>query len=134
MFDNEFSMARVDGGLHTLGGILDTESRRLHVVHELPPALVGEFERLGSARRDTGRILKMDLHHVQELDVTPITKEFRADALHNDVRDAAAALNTLLGLDRQIMGEPDDPQHRTDPDQPVVHRSLLERLLRRLFP
>ncbi len=93
-----------------------------------------EPERLRDLADDTGALLASEAARPGHL---PESQGLAALDPRPDCADLAADLHRLphtLQLDRRALGEPDDVQHRTDPDDDHPEASWSARLLRRILP
>lgn len=114
-------------------------------------ALLGrEFER-GSTRRtlnllaaepgraatladDASALVGSETARLGNLARPPHRAEFDPRRTLARLRASLRRLPALLQLDRRALGEPDDRQHRTDPDDDHPEASWFARLARRLLP
>ena len=94
-------------------------------------AIPAEVARLGSIRRETKDLWAGE---VARLRPPPgwIGEEFRRVGTLGE--DPIGRMTVLLQLDRRMLGESRDRQHRTDPDDTAPEPSWTERLARRIFP
>jgi hypothetical protein len=93
-------------------------------------AIPGEVARLGSMKREGSDLVSRETTRLK----WPgwIGDEFaRVGKLG---ADPMGHMTTLLGLDKRLLGEPNDLRHRTDPTDDSPEASWSERLVRRIFP
>lgn len=93
-----------------------------------------EPRRIADLRATTGSVLGREVDRLADL-----RRARGFDALDPrpdlvQLVDDLKGLPQLLRLDQHPLGEPDDPQHRTDPDDRRPVAGFGARLLRRLFP
>lgn len=93
----------------------------------------GEAERLGGLPGPAAQLLQDEAQRLAELPATPLVRELDPERAAGRLRHAVDRLEPVVGLDRTPLGEIDDPEHRTDPDDQRPPRSTLARLLRRLW-
>ncbi len=72
-----------------------------------------------------------EVTHLERAEV-PAQLRPSADRWAGQVADCLALMPTLLGLDRRMLGEPSDREHRTDPHDDRPEATLWQRLSRRL--
>jgi hypothetical protein len=119
---------RMDG-LQRAPGALAGEFRRTSALQTGLPAVEPELARVAVARQRLGDLAGREAARRPQAaaDVAHLPQRWTQDLV-----DALANAPYVLGLHRRPLGERDDRQHRTDPDDQRPEATLWQRIARRL--
>lgn len=75
-----------------------------------------------------------ELRRIKDLPDNPIWHQMTPQHMGVQLQKCYRSVPKVLGLNRRPLREPDDLEHRTDPDQNQPEASFLARVLRRVLP
>lgn len=132
-FAPDASRRRLDGLLRPVRGLGGELQRVQHLAPLDEHDLAHEARRSEHAAADVAAAVAHEFGRARDLGrvFLPLPSPDRWSVVF---AEDLASLGVVLGLDRRPLGEPDDREHRTSPDDERPEKSWWQRLQRRLFP
>jgi len=129
----EATKRRFDDLMRPLRGLGGEMQRVLRLLPSEGSAVRRELQRSEHLAQSLGAAADHELGHLRDLPTSLPTPPSLAQLTMQFAEDPVLP-PSMLGLDRRPLGESDDPEYRTDPDDTRPVKSLWQRLQRRLFP